>query len=424
MTEPLDYQNHPQPESSANPALQLIRNKIDKVYLLEPDASSEQSEVKHLSHRSKHQQFMYELTTSGKDMAQIQTEWHNYYRKLSDQEKHQVWQEFYASSRYAGSSKILQPLSLDSHDQNQQFSDHVQQRGTNSSQRPKRKTDTLRQTIRSRAASQPKLTLKHHVQSALFGLGMGMVVVFILLFGFFNEVFIAPFIQPSRSNTATPIIISSSTIAPSSTPEVIIPKINVEIPVDYSVTTTNESVIENDLNSGVVHFPTTSVPGQNGNAAFFGHSSNNIFNPGKYKFAFVLLHELVPGDIFYLTYNGKVYAYKVFSSTIVSPSDVSVLNPVAGHPATATLITCDPPGTSLNRLIVVGDQISPNPNTDSAATIAQPPTTTQLPSNGPSLWNRFISTLYGKLLSLAFILIVIWRIGHWYKKEFRHPTVN
>jgi LPXTG-site transpeptidase (sortase) family protein len=130
------------------------------------------------------------------------------------------------------------------------------------------------------------------------------------------------------------------------------------------------------------------LPGQDGNAAFFGHSSNNIFNPGKYKFAFVLLHELVNGDTFYLTYSGQVYIYQVVSHQIVSPNDVAVLGSVSGQTATATLITCDPPGTSINRLVVVGKQISPDPNSNTAATahiIAQP---AELASNGPSLWSR------------------------------------
>jgi LPXTG-site transpeptidase (sortase) family protein len=257
----------------------------------------------------------------------------------------------------------------------------------------------------------------------LFGLAMGAVVVFILLFSFFNQVIIAPFIQPSRTQTATPIILSTDTVAPSKTPEVIIPKINVEIPVVYNVNTTNENVIENDLEGGVIHYPTTALPGQIGNASFFGHSSNNILNPGKYKFAFVLLHDLVRGDVFYLTYNDTVYAYKVFSTKIVPPNNVSVLNPVVGHPATATLITCDPPGTSINRLIVTGDQISPNPSGDTQATPtildASANSVTQLPGNGPSLWQRFSSTIFGKIISIAFVLSMLAIIIRWYKKEFK-----
>ena len=203
-----------------------------------------------------------------------------------------------------------------------------------------------------------------------------------------------PFIQPSRNAIATPIILNTSGVSNITTPEIIIPKLNLQLPVNYTESSTNESDIENDLNSGVVHYPSTVLPGENGNTAYFGHSSNNIFNPGKFKFAFVLLHTLEKGDTFYLAYNSKIYVYQVFSKTIVPPSDVSVLDPIAGHTSTATLITCDPPGTSINRLVVSADQISPNvTNNTSGSPITSINTPTSLPGNGKSLWQRLLHWL-------------------------------
>ncbi len=126
---------------------------------------------------------------------------------------------------------------------------------------------------------------------------------------------------------------------------------------------------------------------------------------------------LLIGDTFYLTYNDKVYVYKVISQTVVSPTDVGVLNSVAGQTATATLITCDPPGTSLNRLIVVGQQISPSitTNTQPTTTVASTTTTVpaQLPGNGPTLWTRFSNTVAGKaiiilVLIAGFIVVLRW----------------
>ena len=103
----------------------------------------------------------------------------------------------------------------------------------------------------------------------------------------------------------------------------------------------------------------------------------------------------MPGDTFYLTYNGKAYAYQVYDKQIVDPSDVAVLDNVPGKIATATLITCDPPGTSLHRLVVWGEQVSPNPDGNAAGdnTSANITNGTQLPSNGPSLWSRMIHSL-------------------------------
>jgi sortase A len=255
----------------------------------------------------------------------------------------------------------------------------------------------IKEAIVDRVNAGGKLNKKHHLQSLLFGVGSGAVVVLIFLFSFFNEVVIAPFIQPSRTAAATPIIVDPTAVPASNTPQIIIPKINVQIPVDYSQNTTNENDIENGLENGIVHYPTTEKPGENGNAAFFGHSSNNIFNKGKYKFAFVLLHELVPGDTFYITSADKTYVYKVISKTIVKPTEVSVLDDVPGHTATATLITCDPPGTSLNRLIVVGEQISPDPSGNAASgssASSSPVTKSQLPGNGPTLWTRMWRAIF------------------------------
>ena len=405
-----------QPSAGANDAASVIREKLQQIYADEPDAKKEAEEAETAQPRSKHQQFMHELSTSGKSLVQIQTEWHNYYLGLPDNEKRQVWQEFYASNTAASqyghfvsspSPHPAQKLAAQKHEVVQSKQAKQSRAG-----RPKRSTDDLRATIRDKVTAGGKLQAKHHLQSLLFGLGMGLVVVVIFLFGFFNEVFLAPFIQPSRHSAATPLILSTDGVAPTTDPEVIIPKINVEIPVNYDETSTDEAVIENDLKSGIVHYPTTSLPGQNGNTAFFGHSSNNIFNPGKYKFAFVLLHQMVPGDTFYLTKDNKVYVYKVFSKTIVDPGDVQVLDPIEGHSATATLITCDPPGTSLHRLIVVGDQISPDPATNTAgATTASGNTDAgfSLPGNGPTLWGRWWGTGYGKTVTaLTIVLLAAW----------------
>jgi len=168
--------------------------------------------------------------------------------------------------------------------------------------------------------------------------------------------------------------------------------------VIYGVGSNAESTIQKNLENGVVHYPSTEVPGQQGNVAIFGHSSNNIFNKGKYKFAFVLLHELKAGDTFYLTYNKQVFAYKVIVRKIVDPSEVGVLDNVPGQAATATLITCDPPGTTLHRLVVIGEQISPDPLTNSAgndeAGTTPGATTTRLAGNGPTLWSRFWNWLF------------------------------
>ncbi len=376
------HQNQSEPELAAN----IARAKLAKLYKDEPDAKEEMAEAATASHLSKHQRYMQSLSTSGKSLAEIQTAWHNYYVGLPDSEKHEVWNEFYAEhdkakSAPAASAKTEQPPA--------QEPEH-HHRAT----KPQSVAAVKQKIIRS-ANSGRRPTAKQHLHSLVFGLGTGAVVMLIFLFGFFNERFIAPFITPSRAVSNTPIIVDPNSTVAGPESEVIIPKINVEIPVVYDLNTVDEAAIQNALERGVVHMSSTPDPGQKGNSVIVGHSSNNIFNQGKYKFAFVLLNRLEVGDTFFLTKGGVRYAYKVYDKKIVKPNDVSVLGPT-DKLATATLITCDPPGTSLNRLIVVGEQISPDPakNTDSTANPAAGESSGIVPGNAPSLWSRIVDLIF------------------------------
>jgi LPXTG-site transpeptidase (sortase) family protein len=391
----------PHRDPSTASAVELIRNKVEAAYAREPSTKQELSTVDTPDQTaiplSKHQRFMQELSMSGKPLAQIHTEWHNYYAGLPDHEKHEIWHEFYEANAHNmatayGGHLPHMPNTAAAHDShNRAFVSRTERHLPETPHRERRSVTAIKRRLTKQVttSSEHQERTKQRWHSLFFGFGIGFFVIIVSLFGFFNEVIIAPLIQPSRHVSSTPLIITSNDVAPTTTPEVIIPKINVEIPVIYDATI-NESTIEDNLEQGTIHYASTSTPGEQGNVAIFGHSSNNILNPGEYKFAFVLLHTLVPGDIFYLTYNNTIYTYSVFDKQIVPPNDVAVLNNVPGKVATATLITCDPPGTSDNRLVVWGQQISPDPSTAVPAPSKSNTTVTptQLANDGPSLWSR------------------------------------
>lgn len=413
------------PAQASNHAADLIRQKLQRLYAEEPDPAQELAEAEEAGpHRSRHQRFMHDLNASGKSLAEIQTAWHDYYARLSDDEKRQVWQEFYAhSGRESQQAKASAATTMAAAAAQPRVPAHVYPTPTveaapASFRQPSGQAEpadlpaNYHQIGRSipteptgfsgpdyddthgAVGSRPRLQPKHHLQSLVFGLGCGGLALLLVLFSFFNELVIAPFIQPSRAVAATPIIIGADGVAPTDKSEIIIPKINVQIPLVFDVASIKEADVQKGLERGVVHYPTTAMPGQQGNAAFFGHSSNNIFNPGNYKFAFVLLRELVPGDTFYLTRDGIAYAYQVFDRKIVEPTEVGILDPIPGKIATATLITCDPPGTTLRRLAVFGEQISPDPGANlpgAPAPAREGSGEFSLPGNSPSLWQRITS---------------------------------
>lgn len=374
------------PESAAN----LIRHKLAGIYDDEPNARRGLQESKASQHRSKHQQYMYDLSNSGKSLAEIQTAWHRYYQALSDDQKHQVWNEFYREydvQRQASKAKSPQTNPL--FEQTKTVVTQPDMTPVEASPEPTSRNlrHVRQQLIKATGSSRGKA--KEHLRSLGFGLACGFVALVIFLFGFFNERFIAPFITPSKDVSNAPIIIDANTVVAGKEPLITIPKLNIQVPVVYTEPSIDEKAVQKALEEGVLHYATTSNPGEAGNGVLFGHSSNNILNSGKYKFAFVLLRKLEVGDTFTLQKDSKRYVYKVYEKKVVSPSDLSVLSPQPGKTATMTLITCDPPGTSVNRMVVFGEQISPDPSANTASTAKQETTTPViLPSNAPTLWNR------------------------------------
>ncbi len=428
------FVNQSQPDDNRNQAVEVVRAKVSRAYGEEPSAIAKLAEAAEVKIPSKHQEYMKVLSSSGMSLAEVQTAWHKYYTSLSDAEKKEVWQEFYDANQHTPYQKLFQkqvPMASRKRLENEALASRAKTTPSGVTigaietseytpiNRPKRQgklrravatnktvsrfnesstgraTKRITTKVHRKVSADGRLQLKHHVQSLLFGLGMGFIVVVVLLFSFFNEYIVAPFIQPSRKATAAPLIVTNMSATQTATPTVIVPKINIQIPVDFNLPSTNESDIQNALANGVIHYPSTVLPGQNGNAAFFGHSSSNIFNNGKYKFAFVLLHELTTGDVFYITHQGKVYAYQVFAREIVPPTQVSVLNDTKGKQATAVLITCDPPGFSTNRLVVWGEQISPSVTTNTAAIAQATDTPATITSNGPTLWTRIWRSISG-----------------------------
>jgi LPXTG-site transpeptidase (sortase) family protein len=378
----------------ANPAADLIRKKIQAAYSGEPDIEEEADDIKELGKKaphSKHQEFIYNLTNSGRPLHEIQIAWHEYYAGLTDREKHQVWQEFYSTQAQAAHHPAVthqevtpKPPKPAAHRTHQYSKAKLTEKIDKIKEvKPKLKHHTINH----------KSAAKQSFHSLMFGLATGSIVILIFMFTFFNDRIIAPFIQPSRNTKNIPLI-STNVVGPNS--EVVIPKINAEIPVVYDVSSIDDAAIQDGLTRGVVHYATTPLPGQTGNVVIVGHSSGNIFNQGNYKFAFSLLRALDNGDTFYLQKDGKRYTYQVYNKHVVKPTDVSVLGP-ADKTATATLITCDPPGLNANRLVITAQQISPDPAADVASSTPQtvPNTASVIPGNSLSLWARMVKWFEG-----------------------------
>jgi sortase A len=109
---------------------------------------------------------------------------------------------------------------------------------------------------------------------------------------------------------------------------------------------------EDDLNSSLIHYGGTGIPGDFGTAVIFGHSTlPQFFSPKSYKTIFSLLPTLDKGDEIYITYDGVSYKYEVYEMVVVEPTDLSALEQHFDD-SYITLVTCVPPGTYWKRLNV------------------------------------------------------------------------
>jgi len=104
------------------------------------------------------------------------------------------------------------------------------------------------------------------------------------------------------------------------------------------------------------HYIGSAFPGEAGNSFIYGHSVLPAFyNPKNYKTIFSTLHLLEVGDEFTIEYNNNKYTYRVESKETLKPDKVDPLRnfkPAYLNESTVTLMTCSPPGTKINRLLV------------------------------------------------------------------------
>lgn len=291
---------------------------------------------------------------------------------------HSSWQKYYQMyyERYYASHL----------DQKQQEFDRLVQsaRDTNtgttpattdtvSAQNPiKRLRAQIQQTVRDKAK---KVTKSRHFIPALAGVLVLLAFVFLqynrVLFGM-----AAAYTTPGNVDPQNIIVNPSSDAAVGPESRLIIPKLNVDVPVIYGVNAADHNAQMKAMEKGAAHFSiagANAVPGQVGNAVFSAHSSNDAFAPGDYKFVFAQNEKLVKDDIMYMHYQGKRYTYAVTKKEVVMPNEVSRVQIQTDKPM-LTLISCVPLGTAEKRLLVFAEQISPDP---SGATKSTEPVSTQ-----------------------------------------------
>lgn len=312
--------------------------------------------------------------------------WQNYYQ--------QYYRAFYEQQQSAD-TQTTTPIGSQSASP-EQASDTTNTRTNEISK--DRALSELRQKLRNNVRRQT-LKVRHSRHFIPIIAALGVVLIFVFLQ--YNRVFIATvnaYISPGAIDPQNIVIDPNTNGVVSADPRLIIPKINVDVPVVYDIGPDYDSQMT-AMEKGVAHFAiagANSHPGEIGNTVLSGHSSNDLFDPGDYKFIFAQLEKLNISDTIYANYQGVRYTYVVTKKEVVLPTEVNKLVYPTNKPV-LTLITCTPLGTSQKRLLVTAEQVSPDPSQAASAPTGSGQngtgeSDTSLPGSSPT----FVERLFGE----------------------------
>lgn len=309
-------------------------------------------------------------------------------------EYHTAWQDYYQKyyeHYYVGAVQQV----------HQAYTEHATnlENGTKLNDLPPPENEPLTrqeavQDLRSQLLAKVTATGKKFRKSRHF-VPIAAALVVLLLFGLlqYNRVIIAnvqAYVTPGDIDPQNIVVDPNASLKVTQDPVLIIPKINVNVPIVWDTQPDHNSQMK-AMENGVAYFGipgANSKPGQVGNTVISGHSSNDFIDGGSYKFVFALLDRLQEGDVFYVHYNGIRYTYNVKKTEIVKPTQVDALVYQTDKPI-VTLITCTPLGTALNRLLITGEQVSPDPSAANAAPADTSSTNeAEMPGSSPTILER------------------------------------
>ena len=116
------------------------------------------------------------------------------------------------------------------------------------------------------------------------------------------------------------------------------------------------SIFMEELENGVIRYPGSATPGNDGTTFIFWHSSNFPWMEGDYNEVFARLDQVKYNDDIIIYYWQKKFTYRIREKKVIKPGDVSVLKRNKKK-SELTLMTCWPIGTTLKRLVVTWELI-------------------------------------------------------------------
>lgn len=388
-------------------AAAIARKKVLAAYAEAAEKSAREKQAKENSAENTHlKDTPVTSRINSESWKRYHSAWQNYYQKYYSTYYSRAAQNYIARERMkdaadrAKEDAALDSIARTSTDLSKNAGLHLET--TNSSAQHFSDTNEsniirkLRNTIRGKATDEAE---RKRRRKKLIPLIAGISVTLLILFLQYNRLIFAPIMAyVSPGNTpASEIEALDPTVtqAVSDEPRLIIPKLNIDVPVRYGVPL---SEVMSAMNNGVAHYRiagASAYPGEVGNFVITGHSAGDIYSSNPYKYIFSGLERLENGDLIYVNYQSKRYTYRVIKKEVVEPSNVAALVVETSKPL-LTLVTCTPLGTSRYRLLVTAEQISPSPENAEQSEVIADEKASSLPANEPSFFEGIWNWLTGQ----------------------------
>ncbi len=205
-----------------------------------------------------------------------------------------------------------------------------------------------------------RFKIKHPKNFKLLREGIIFLLIFIITFGivfaifngraFYSQVKYALRVGIKQGEEFLKTLPSSKDNLYNIPDSLIIPKININAPIVFADTTNNKIIFEK-LEQGIVHYPNSVVPGQVGNSVLLGHSSAYPWYKGNYGSIFALLNRLEQNDEIIVFYEKHKYIYKVQSKQVINNQ---VYINEQNKKSQIVLLSCWPVGTAWKRILIKG----------------------------------------------------------------------
>lgn len=130
-----------------------------------------------------------------------------------------------------------------------------------------------------------------------------------------------------------------------------IPKIGIIAPIVFSQSDSEED-FEKALKKGVLYYPQSVLPGEEGRTIILGHSAPPNWPKINYDWVFSQLSELNTGDEIYIYFNNRQYPYQVTRKFSLNPGEEIPSEGLTNSKSILILLTCWPPGKDLKRMAV------------------------------------------------------------------------